>query len=56
VTDEVVTYAEQAGVATITLNRPHARNAIDSSLAAALAACLTRAEGSPTRRSAPGST
>jgi enoyl-CoA hydratase len=46
VTDDVVTYAESGGVATITLNRPQARNAIDSGLAAALDANLTRAEAS----------
>jgi enoyl-CoA hydratase len=45
-TEEPVTYEEVAGVATITLNRPRARNAIDSPLARALLTCLDRAEAS----------
>ncbi|MFI7670744.1 enoyl-CoA hydratase [Nocardia sp. NPDC049526] len=42
-TDDAVIYSEAAGVATITLNRPAARNAIDSALATALSAGLGRA-------------
>jgi enoyl-CoA hydratase len=42
-----VRYVEQAGVATITLDRPEARNALGSALVAALDAALTRAEQSP---------
>lgn len=45
-TDQAVIYAESDAVAVITLNRPHARNAIDSTLAAGLAEAFTRAETS----------
>ncbi|MBY8863593.1 enoyl-CoA hydratase [Nocardia sp. CA2R105] len=45
-----MTYREWAGVATITLNRPSARNAIDSNLAGALHACLNRAEAAESVR------
>ena len=48
--DEAVTYAETGGVATLVLNRPLARNAIDSALAAALHAGLDRAEASKSVR------
>jgi enoyl-CoA hydratase len=46
VTDPTVRYAESDGVACIVLNRPKARNAISSSLAAALAEAFRRAESS----------
>ncbi|MFI5953179.1 enoyl-CoA hydratase [Cryptosporangium sp. NPDC051539] len=39
-----VLYVVDGGVATVTLNRPHARNAIDTPLAAGLAEALERAE------------
>jgi len=42
--EQPVIYAEDEAVALITLNRPRARNAIDSALAADLAAAFTRAE------------
>lgn len=45
-TELPVLYAEEGGVATITLNRPQARNAIDSRLAAGLRDALIRAESS----------
>lgn len=41
-----VRYVEADGVATLTLDRPRARNAIDSGLARALHECLDRAEAS----------
>ncbi|WP_433602346.1 enoyl-CoA hydratase [Nocardia sp. CA-135953] len=50
ITDNEVTYGEWAGVATITLNRPSARNAIDSNLAGALDTCLSRAEAAESVR------
>ena len=40
----VLLYATRAGVATITLHRPQARNALDAALVAELDAALTRAE------------
>jgi enoyl-CoA hydratase len=43
-TEQPVVYAGSDGVALITLNRPRARNAIDSALAAALTDAFTRAE------------
>lgn len=43
-TGQAVHYAENGAVAVITLNRPHARNAIDSVLAAGLIEAFTRAE------------
>ena len=43
----VVRYAERDGVATITLDRPHARNALNGALVAELDAALTRAQDSP---------
>jgi enoyl-CoA hydratase len=43
-TTEPVGYLAHDGVAVITLNRPDARNAIDSALAASLAAAFARAE------------
>ena len=46
-TDQPVTYAVSDGVAVITLSRPQARNAIDSTLAAALIDAFTRAESAP---------
>lgn len=46
-TDGVVRYAEEGGVATITLARPHARNALNAVLVAELDAALTRAENAP---------
>jgi len=46
-TDGVVRYAEEGGVATITLARPQARNALNAALVAELDAALTRAENSP---------
>lgn len=49
-TDDAVLYNETAGVATITLNRPSARNAINSELAAALADCLSRAQATESVR------
>lgn len=49
-TDDVVVYSETAGVATITLNRPSARNAINTELAAALTACLSRAQATESVR------
>ncbi|MEU7819080.1 enoyl-CoA hydratase [Pseudonocardia sp. NPDC049154] len=49
-TDEPVTYSESAGVATLVLNRPAARNAIDTSLSLALHACLDRAEAADSVR------
>ncbi len=45
-TDPVVRYAESGGVATITLDRPRARNALNAALVAELDAALTRAEAS----------
>jgi enoyl-CoA hydratase len=44
VTEPPVRYVEADGVATVTLNRPQARNAIDSALVTALDEALTRAE------------
>jgi enoyl-CoA hydratase len=46
-TEQPVTYAVSDGVAVITLSRPHARNAIDSALAAGLIDAFTRAESAP---------
>jgi enoyl-CoA hydratase len=46
--EPVVGYTVRAGVATITLDRPQARNALNSALVSALDAALTRAEQSPT--------
>ncbi len=46
-TDAVVRYAEVDGVATITLDRPRARNALNAALVAELDSALTRAENSP---------
>jgi enoyl-CoA hydratase len=46
-TEQAVTYAASDGVAVITLNRPWARNAIDSALAACLIDAFTRAESAP---------
>jgi enoyl-CoA hydratase len=46
-TEQPVTYAVSAGVAVITLSRPQARNAIDSTLAAGLIDAFTRAESAP---------
>ena len=46
-TEQPVTYAVSDGVAVITLSRPQARNAIDSTLAAALIDAFTRAESDP---------
>jgi len=43
----VVRYAESAGVATITLDRPDARNALSAALVAELDAALSRAESDP---------
>ena len=43
-TGPAVLYTGSDGVAVITLNRPHARNAIDSTLAAGLTDAFTRAE------------
>lgn len=48
--NEPVTYTESAGVATLVLNRPAALNAIDTPLAAALHACLDRAEAADSVR------
>ena len=45
--EPVVRYAEAGGVATITLDRPQARNAMNAALVAELDAALTRAEESP---------
>ena len=46
-TSQPVTYAVSDGVAVITLSRPEARNAIDSTLAAGLIDAFTRAESAP---------
>jgi enoyl-CoA hydratase len=46
-TSQPVTYAVSDGVAVITLSRPQARNAIDSTLAAGLIDAFTRAESAP---------
>jgi enoyl-CoA hydratase len=46
-TEQPVTYAVSDGVAVITLNRPRARNAIDSALAAGLIDAFSRAEAAP---------
>jgi len=43
----VVRYAESAGVATITLDRPDARNALNRALVTELDAALSRAESDP---------
>jgi enoyl-CoA hydratase len=42
--ESVLTYVEAGGVATITLNRPQARNALNAALVAELDSALTRAE------------
>lgn len=49
-TDQPVRYSESGGVAMLVLNRPRARNAVDSALAQALHDCLDRAEAAPTVR------
>jgi enoyl-CoA hydratase len=42
-----VRYAERGGVATVTLDRPHARNAFNAQLVTELDSALTRAEQAP---------
>ena len=49
-TAALVHYAESGGVATIVLDRPAARNALNTALVVALDAALTRAEESPSVR------
>ena len=46
-TSQPVTYVVSDGVAVITLSRPQARNAIDSTLAAGLIDAFIRAESAP---------
>ncbi|MEV5559268.1 enoyl-CoA hydratase [Nonomuraea wenchangensis] len=44
---ECLSYEARDGVAVITMNRPHARNALDSGLSTALVEALARAERDP---------